>query len=163
MGSTVFPGATVEITDPTHPLYGLIFPLAEVANKPHLGRACVVWLHPGVARLIPLAATDLGGGRLPLARCRLSVEGLRQLLTAVSSLEARAPEDVHVRRDFATPAGGPAQPAVAVALGATPGLAAEAPARAGGGAGAAGLATAGAADAAVGPADVRPRAAGGAP
>jgi len=55
IGSTVFPGATVTVTDPAHPLYGLTFALAEVANKPQIGRACVVWLQPGVARLITVS------------------------------------------------------------------------------------------------------------
>ncbi len=77
----------------THPPYYLILPLAEVANKPHLGRACMIWLHPGVARLIALAATGLDSGRLRLGRCRLSVKGLRHLVTVVASLEARSQVD----------------------------------------------------------------------
>jgi hypothetical protein len=32
----------VQITEPSHPLYGLRLPLLEVANKPRVGRACVV-------------------------------------------------------------------------------------------------------------------------
>ena len=71
------PSETIEVTDPAHPLYGLTLPLIEVATKPQLGRACVVRLNPGVVRLVPLAATDLGGGVPPHPACRLSVPALR--------------------------------------------------------------------------------------
>src|SRR5215510_7337841 len=56
---TALPTDTVEVTDPTHPLYGLTFPLIGVTTKPRLGRVCVVWLYPGVERVIPVAATSL--------------------------------------------------------------------------------------------------------
>jgi hypothetical protein len=100
----VHPLGTVEVTEPTHPLYGLTLPLLEVGPKPRLGRACVVWLEPGVERLLPVAATNLGGGVAPPGRCRLSVAAARALVAAVASLRdgpVGHPED----------ADGPAPPA----------------------------------------------------
>ncbi len=50
---------TVDVIDPTHALYGLTLPLRDITTHPRLGRACVVELYPGVARIIPLAVTNL--------------------------------------------------------------------------------------------------------
>ncbi len=41
LGLTALPTDTVEVTDPTHPLYGLSFPLIGITVKQRLGR--VVW------------------------------------------------------------------------------------------------------------------------
>src|SRR3954469_17687863 len=91
-GSRVCPAETVEVIDPTHPLYGLTLPLIEVATKPQLGRACAVTLSPGVVRLIPLAATSLGGGSPPGSVCRLSLPALRALVAVAASLVAARQE-----------------------------------------------------------------------
>jgi hypothetical protein len=108
----------VEVTDPAHPLYGLTFPLIEVANKPQLGRACAVRLTPGVVRLIPLAATDRGGVPPVRTACRLSVPALRALVALAAALGGDRQEE----RDDG-PAGAPARDgaraATPVALGAT--------------------------------------------
>jgi len=60
VGMTIPPTEQASVTDPTHPLYGLTLPCLGVMTKQLLGRACVVWLAPGVTRLIPVAATDRG-------------------------------------------------------------------------------------------------------
>ena len=86
---------TVEVTDPTHPLYGLTFPLIGITTKQHLGRVCVVWLYPGVERVIPIAATNLGGSPVKPSPCRLCVQGLHALLAAVASWENHPQEDNH--------------------------------------------------------------------
>ena len=87
---TALPTATVEVTDPTHPLYGLTFPLIGVTAKPRLGRVCVVWLYPGVERVIPVAATSLAEPLPgPPASCRLSVAGLEALLAVVVQADLR--------------------------------------------------------------------------
>jgi hypothetical protein len=104
MTLTALPSGTVEVTDPTHPLYGLTLPLLGVANKQYVGRACAVWLAPGVERLIPVAATDLGGPRPPPSPCRLSVMAIKQLLVAVASLPEYAWEDTRGRGE--QPGGG---------------------------------------------------------
>src|SRR5690348_11363714 len=74
------PSETVTVTDVAHPLYGLSFPLIGLTIKQRLGRVCVVWLHPGVERVIPLAATNLASTLARPASCRLSMEGLQALL-----------------------------------------------------------------------------------
>ena len=61
LGLTALPTDTVEVTDPTHPLYGLSFPLIGITVKQRLGRVCLVWLHPGIERAIPVRATNLAG------------------------------------------------------------------------------------------------------
>jgi len=78
---------TVEIVDPTHPLYGKTLPLVGFNAKQHLGRVAVVWLHPGVERCVPLSATDLAETPPALpSPSRLSVASLERLLAVVASL-----------------------------------------------------------------------------
>ena len=60
-------------------------------------RPVMVWLHGGVARVVPLAATDLGGQRRPPSRCRLSAEAVRALVEVVASAGASPTEDAHAR------------------------------------------------------------------
>src|SRR5262245_19165976 len=106
---TALPTDMVEVTDPTHPLYGLTFPLIGVTTKQRLGRVCVVWLYPGVERVIPVAATSLAGSApLPPSPCRLSVAGLEALLAVVASgvgprQEKTHGDPIHSRNAPATP------------------------------------------------------------
>jgi len=86
----------VKVTAPTHPLYGLTFPLMGITTKPRLGRVCVVWLYPGIERLIPFAATSLSETPAPPSRCRLCVAGLQGLLTVVAAWDARPPQEADV-------------------------------------------------------------------
>jgi Transposase IS116/IS110/IS902 family len=81
--------AMVEVIDPTHALYGLRLPLHEIVHHSSpLGHTCAVELSPGIVRLIPVAATDLGGVRRPPSPCRLSVAAVRSLLLVVTSIGA---------------------------------------------------------------------------
>src|SRR5262249_45165733 len=104
---TALPTDTVEVTDPTHPLYGLTFPLIGVTTKPRLGRVCVVWLYPGVERVIPVAATSLVEPLPgPPASCRLSVAGLEALLAGGAQADLRqekAPGDPGDTRNAPAP------------------------------------------------------------
>ena len=85
------------VTDLTHPLYGLTFPLIGVTTKQRLGRVCVVWLYPGVERVIPVTATDLAGSApSPPSPCRLSVAGIDALLAVVASQADLNQEDTYV-------------------------------------------------------------------
>jgi hypothetical protein len=93
---TALPTDTVEVTDPTHPLYGLTFPLMGITTKPRLGRVCVVWLYPGIERIIPFAATSLSETPAPPSRCRLCIEGLQALLAVVATWDARPPQEADV-------------------------------------------------------------------
>jgi hypothetical protein len=90
------PTDTIEVTDPTHPLSGLTFPLLGITTKPCLGRVCVVGLYPGVERVIPLAATSLGGPPAAPSACRLSVEGLQALCAVVATWDSRLQEETPV-------------------------------------------------------------------
>jgi hypothetical protein len=95
LGLTALPTDTVEVTDPTHPLYGLSFPLIGVTVKQRLGRVCLVWLHPGIERAIPVSATSLASEPHVLVACRLSVAGLQTLLHVLSPLVCLNQEDAH--------------------------------------------------------------------
>jgi hypothetical protein len=95
LGLTARPTDTVEVTDPTHPLYGLSFPLIGITVKQRLGRVCLVWLHPGIERAIPVSATNLAGEDRVLSACRLSIAGLQGLLHVLSSLVCPSQEDAH--------------------------------------------------------------------
>ncbi len=117
---TVPPTEQVTVTDPTHPLYGLTLPCLGVTTKQLLGRVCVVWLAPGVTRLIPVAATARGAPFAAPSPCRLSVEGLRDLLSVLRSMHddtdqpAQEDPDDHLPH-VAVPAAAPAHPALAPA------------------------------------------------
>jgi hypothetical protein len=87
---------TVTVTDPTHPLYGLTLPLHGITTKQRLGRVCVIWLYPGVERVIPLGATSLAESPSPPSPCRLSIAGVEALLTVIASLADHCQEDAHV-------------------------------------------------------------------
>jgi hypothetical protein len=95
LGLTALPTDTVEVTDPTHPLYGLSFPLIGITVKQRLGRVCLVWLHPGIERAIPVRATDLASEPHVPVMCRLSVAGLQALLHVLSPLVCPNQEDAH--------------------------------------------------------------------
>lgn len=99
LGLTALPTDTVSVTDPTHPWYGLTFPLVGLTSKPRLGRVCVVWLHPGIERVIPLAATCLAEAPVTPSPCRLSLSGLHSLLAVVASLADNRQEDAYVEVD----------------------------------------------------------------
>lgn len=81
------PTQTVTILDPRHPLYGYTLPLIGIANRPYLGRCCVVWLQPDVERLIPVSATDLAFDPTDLSPSPLSVAAVEQLLRVVADLQ----------------------------------------------------------------------------
>ena len=91
------PDHAVTVTELAHPLYGLTFPLVGVTTKQRLGRVCVVWLYPGVERVIPVTATDLAGSApSPPSPCRLSVAGLDALLAVGASQADLSQEETYV-------------------------------------------------------------------
>lgn len=110
---TALPTETVTVTDPTHPLFGRTFPLVGVTTKQRLGRVCVVWLYPGVERVIPVAATTLAEPSPPRSPCKLSVAGLHTLLAVVASLVDPLQEDAHGK---AVRSPEPSQPTTAISM-----------------------------------------------
>lgn len=75
---------TVEIVDPTHPLYDKKLPLVGFSTKQHLGRVAIVWLYPGVERCVPVSATDLAQTPLaPPSQSRLSVDSLERPMASL--------------------------------------------------------------------------------
>lgn len=103
----------VTVVNPAHPLYGQTLPLIGVTNKQYIGRACVVWIQPGVERLIPLWATSLADVTLPAFPCRVSVAALRALLTvgaAIAELEAADAAELEVPHEHPDPEDDPDSP-----------------------------------------------------
>ena len=87
---------TVEIFDPTHPLYGKTLPLVGITTNKGLGRAAIVWIDPGIERLVPLGATSLADAPATSpSPCRLSVASVELLLAVVASLPNAESEEKH--------------------------------------------------------------------
>ena len=86
---------TIEVVDPTHPLYGKTLPLVGVTTRKSLGRAAIVWIRPDVERMVPLRATNLGGVPVPPSPCRLSMDSVERLLAVVASLPNIGSEEEH--------------------------------------------------------------------
>jgi len=87
----------IEIVDPTHPLCGKTLPLVGVTTKQVLGRVAIVWIHPGVERMVPLSATSLADAAPapPPSPCRLSVASVERLLSVVASLPPTGTEEAY--------------------------------------------------------------------
>jgi hypothetical protein len=117
---TALPTDTVTVTDPTHPLYDLTLPLIGITTKQRLGRVCVVWLYPGVERVIPGAATTLAGPPPPLSPCRLSVAGIHTLLSVVASLADQCQENAYVKAALPHNPSQPTTPVPVAGTGPTP-------------------------------------------
>jgi hypothetical protein len=77
---------SVEVVDPTHPLYGLTLPLIGITQKRASVVMCAVWLQPGIERLIPIAVTTEARAQVVRTRCRLSIASSGALLAVVASL-----------------------------------------------------------------------------
>lgn len=107
---TILPADVVTVIDPAHPLYGLTLPLIGVTNKQYIGRACVVWIQPGIERLIPWWATSLADVTPPAFPCRVSVAALRALLTvgaAIAELAVADAAELEVPHEHVTPEDAP--------------------------------------------------------
>jgi len=107
---TFLPTDVVTVRDPAHPLYGQTLPLIGVTNKQYIGRACVVWIQPGIERLVPLWATSLADMTPPAFPWRVSVAAVRVLLTvgaAIAELAAAEAAELEVSHEHATPEDAP--------------------------------------------------------
>jgi len=61
----------------------------------------VVWLYPGIERVIPIAATSLGGLPMRPVTCRLSVASVQAVLAVVAFLTTPCQEDADVEPESA--------------------------------------------------------------
>ena len=74
---------TVEVIDPTHPLYGQRFPIHSLSHPTHgLGHVFVVYQEQ-IRLHIPLAATNLAPCPRATHSTKLTLESIRQLLLLV--------------------------------------------------------------------------------
>jgi hypothetical protein len=75
-----------------------------VTRKARLGAVCVVWIHRGVERIVPVEATDLADEFLETpSPCRLSVASVKGLLAVVASFSEPLLEEAHAAEIRATP------------------------------------------------------------
>jgi hypothetical protein len=78
----------IEVTDPTHPLFGRRFALvARQGRAPEAGACVLVCYRDSILIKLPLAATNLHSPLMPLARTKLNAEALQQLLAFVKECE----------------------------------------------------------------------------
>ncbi len=84
---------TVTVIDPRHPLYGRTLPLINIANRQHVGRCCIVWLHDGCDQHVPLAATDRAPEPPTIFPVPLCLTSVQQLVTRWEHLMAQAVEE----------------------------------------------------------------------
>jgi hypothetical protein len=64
-----------------------------ITNKQYLGRCCVVWILPGVERLVPLAATDLAAEPICLYPLPLNLSAVEQLLATSMRIKIQPAEE----------------------------------------------------------------------
>jgi len=95
IGRRLSPEQTVTVTDPRHPLCGRTLPLIGIANKPYLGRCCVVWIHPEVERYVPVSATDLEFHPNQVSPTPLSVASIEHLLRVFEQIQLDSEGDAH--------------------------------------------------------------------
>lgn len=83
---------TVTIVDPRHPLYGRTFPLIDIANRSHIGQACVIQLRDDLERTVPLAVTDRASESVAIFPLSLNLSSVRQLLRAFRRITSQLKE-----------------------------------------------------------------------
>src|SRR5947209_151172 len=82
----------IEVTDPTHPLFGRRFSLVARHGRPQERSACVlVAYRDSILIKLPLGATNLHSAVAPAARTKLNAEAVRQLLAFVKECEPPCP------------------------------------------------------------------------
>jgi hypothetical protein len=78
----------IEVTDPTHPLFGRRFALAARQGRgPEPGPCVLVCYRDSILIKLPLAATNLHSPLMPVARTKLDAEAVQQLLAFVKECE----------------------------------------------------------------------------
>jgi len=83
----------VDVTDPSHPLYGRRFPVHSISHPAH-GPGHVFVTYRGHVRLrIPLSATNLAPCPRRLPPTKFTPETIRQLLSLVKEWDTPCPTD----------------------------------------------------------------------
>jgi len=78
----------VEVTDPTHPLFGRRFPLACARQQPGYADAVLVVYRQCALLRLPRAATSLVGDRLPTLRTKLTPQAVGELVSLFQEVHA---------------------------------------------------------------------------
>jgi hypothetical protein len=73
----------VEVTDPTHPLYGRHFPVLRLCQRPSGDGFVLVRYRQHLRLRIPLTATDRALGPGPRSRTKLTPADARRLVALV--------------------------------------------------------------------------------
>jgi len=82
----------IEVTDPTHPLFGRKFLLVTRRGRPQERSAHVlVCYRDSILIKLPLGVTNLHSAVMPSARTKLDAEAVRQLLAFVKECEPPCP------------------------------------------------------------------------
>jgi hypothetical protein len=84
---------TVEVIDPTHPLYGRRFLIHSISHPTHgLGHVFVVY-QEHVRLRIPLAATNLAPCPQPACSTKFTLESIHQFLALAQEYQSSCPSD----------------------------------------------------------------------
>jgi hypothetical protein len=80
----------IEITDPTHPLFGQRFPLVSRISSLRGPDYLLVAYRPSMLLRIPRAATSLNPS-LPVSRTKLTAQAIQELVTLATQYEVLCP------------------------------------------------------------------------
>jgi hypothetical protein len=83
----------VEVTDPTHPLYGRRFSIVSISHPPQRPGHVVVAYRDFMRLRLPVPATDLAPGHAPALRTTFTRAALRELLALVKECDGPCPCD----------------------------------------------------------------------
>jgi hypothetical protein len=78
----------IEVTDPTHPLYGRRFQVLSISHPPQRPRHVIVAYRGSLRLRIPVQATDRSPHNTPRSRARFSRDALLELLTLWKECQA---------------------------------------------------------------------------
>jgi hypothetical protein len=81
----------VDVTDPTHPLYGRRFQILSIVPARHGSGHVVVSYRDAMHLCIPLSATNLNPGHLPALRTKFTREALVDFLSLAKECDTSCP------------------------------------------------------------------------
>jgi hypothetical protein len=88
------PGAPeeVEVTDPTHPLFGRRFHVVSISHPPRRPGQVTVTYRDGMCLRFPVLATNLAPGNAAALRSKFTREALLDLVALVKECEVACPD-----------------------------------------------------------------------